>query len=222
MTLVLKEEVFLANKRKKITIYKHSLAKFRGCWYVGCTVDHAVGDADRQIVKKAVELSETTDTILVSEDTDLLFFFYTMLVRTQGTYFFALSQSRIQRGEAKFGIYSCVSKLLGQIVWKHIIHSCNLRTWQRIKSLWSRLRALIECIHTQRTIQKASNNFFKWVTIKRTIVAAGERALAILYNGKDDDRDQMRYSMFCEKLVSSKTQVKPQVLLPPHCGCFVK
>ena len=65
---------------------------------------HAVGDADRQIVKKAVELSETTDTILVSEDTDLLFFFYSMLVRTQRTYFFALSQSRIQRGEAKFGI----------------------------------------------------------------------------------------------------------------------
>ena len=38
----------------------------------GCTVHHAVGNADCLIVKKAVELSETTDTILVDEDTDLL------------------------------------------------------------------------------------------------------------------------------------------------------
>ena len=41
-----------------------------------------------------------------------------------------------------------------------------------------------------------------------------ERAFAILYNGKDDDLDQMRYSMFCDKLVSSKTQIKPEVLPP--------
>ena len=39
---------------------------------------HALGDADHLIVKKAVELSETTDTILVSEDTDLLGFSFTL------------------------------------------------------------------------------------------------------------------------------------------------
>ena len=33
---------------------------------------HAVGDPDHLIMKKAVEMSETTDTILVGEDTDLL------------------------------------------------------------------------------------------------------------------------------------------------------
>ena len=32
---------------------------------------HAVGDADLLIVKKAAELSETTDTILLREDADL-------------------------------------------------------------------------------------------------------------------------------------------------------
>ena len=69
----------------------------------------ALGDADHLIVKKAVELSETTDTIFVGEDTDYWFFFYTMLVRTQRRYFFVLSQSRIQPGEARSGIYSCVS-----------------------------------------------------------------------------------------------------------------
>ena len=36
-----------------------------------CTVHHAAGDADLLIVKKAAELSETADTVLVGEDTDL-------------------------------------------------------------------------------------------------------------------------------------------------------
>ena len=58
MALVLKKEVFLANKRNKqrfINILSLKLGD------VGCTVRHAVGDADRLIVKKAVELSEMTD-----------------------------------------------------------------------------------------------------------------------------------------------------------------
>ena len=45
---------------------------------------HTVSDADLLTVKKAAELSETTDTILVGEDTDFSFFFYNMLVRTHG------------------------------------------------------------------------------------------------------------------------------------------
>ena len=69
MALVLKKEVFLANKKNKqrfINILGQKLED------AGCTVCHAVGDADRLIVKKAAELRGTTDTILVSEDTDLL------------------------------------------------------------------------------------------------------------------------------------------------------
>ena len=48
--------------------------------------------------------------------------------------------------------------------------------------------------------------------ITHLIVTVGERPLAILYNGKDDDLDQMQYSMFCDKLVSRKMQIKPKVL----------
>ena len=67
MALVLKKEVFLANKKNKqrfINIHGQKLED------AGCTVHHALGDADHLIVKKAVELSETADTILVDEDTD--------------------------------------------------------------------------------------------------------------------------------------------------------
>ena len=63
----IEEGSIFGKREKQITIYKHSWAKVRGC-----TLHHAVGDADRLIVKKAVELPETTDSVLVSEDADLL------------------------------------------------------------------------------------------------------------------------------------------------------
>ena len=59
----------MANKKNKQLFFNILGQKLEDA---GCTVHHAVGDADRLIVKKAVEFSQTTDTILVSEDTDLL------------------------------------------------------------------------------------------------------------------------------------------------------
>ena len=69
MALVLKKEIFLANKKSRqpfINIIGQKLED------AVCTVHHAVVDADGLIVNKAIELSEATDKILVGEDTDLL------------------------------------------------------------------------------------------------------------------------------------------------------
>ena len=44
---------------------------------------------------------------------------------------------------------------------------------------------------------------------------AGEILLSHLYKGKGtEDLNKMRYNMFCEKLVTLKSQVEPQMLLP--------
>ena len=66
-------------------------------------------------------------------------------------------------------------------------------------------------MHKEQFKQQALT-FSNELSLKEHIVTVGERALAILYNGKDDDLDQMRYSMFCDKLVSRKMQIKPKVL----------
>ena len=68
-------------------------------------------------------------------------------------------------------------------------------------------------MHREQLKQQAIT-FSNELSSKERIVAAGERALAILYNGKDDDLHQMRYSMFCDKRISSKMQIKPEVLPP--------
>ena len=69
MALLIKKEIFLANRKNKQRFINILGQKSEDA---GCTVQHAVDDADVLIVKKAVELSETTDTILVCEDKDLL------------------------------------------------------------------------------------------------------------------------------------------------------
>ena len=118
MALVLKKEVFFVNKKNKQQFINILVQKLEDA---GGTVHHAVGDADRLIVKKAVELPETTDTFLVSENTDLLVLllhYASQNIGIQGRYFFVLSQSGMQRVEAKSGIYSCVSKLLDQMCVK--------------------------------------------------------------------------------------------------------
>ena len=75
---------------------------------------------------------------------------------------------------------------------------------------WLSLKALM----CKEQFKQQARTFSNELSSKEPIVAIGERALAILYNGKYDDVKQMWYSMFCDKLVSSKTQIKSKILPP--------
>ena len=72
----------------------------------------------------------------------------------------------------------------------------------------------LEAFMRNEQFKQQAITFSNELSSKEQIVATGERALAILYNGEDDDLDQMQHSMFCDKPVSSKTQIKPEVLPP--------
>ena len=121
----------------------------------------------------------------------------------------------MQRGEAKSGTYNCVSKPLDQVCVKSILFIHAILECDTTSSLYGigKGLSLKPFMHKEQFKQQAIT-FSNELSSKEQIVAAGQRALAILYNGKDDDLDQMRYSMFCDKLVSSKKQVKPEVLPP--------
>ena len=69
MVIKSRKEKFLSNEVNKqgfINLLSEKLEK------AGCTTVHAEGDADVLIVTRAVEYAQTTDTILVGDDTDLL------------------------------------------------------------------------------------------------------------------------------------------------------
>ena len=69
MTLTLKKDLFLKNKGNRQTFIKMLGKKVRGS---GFRVFHADDDADVLIVKKATEVSQTANTAVIGDDTDLL------------------------------------------------------------------------------------------------------------------------------------------------------
>ena len=65
----LKKKDFLSNitnKQKFLMLLSDYLQR------AGCTTAHATGDADMLIVGKAIESSQSKDTVLIGDDTDLL------------------------------------------------------------------------------------------------------------------------------------------------------
>ena len=52
-------------------------------------------------------------------------------------------------------------------------------------------------------------------SLKEDVIAAGEEALIILYNGKvERSLDSLRYKRYCDKVASSSSYVHPQTLPP--------
>ena len=68
-TMNVKKDLFLSNKKNKqsfISLLSRTLEQ------IGCQVSHARGDADMLIVQTAVQSASRCNTVLVSDDTDLL------------------------------------------------------------------------------------------------------------------------------------------------------
>ena len=56
---------------------------------------------------------------------------------------------------------------------------------------------------------------------KEDIIAAGEKALVCLYNGKDEEGlDGMRYCRYCEKVSTRTSQAQPQSLPPTSAAAM--
>ena len=69
MTLTLKKDLFLKNKESKQAFIKMLGKELQS---FGLRVFHADDDADVLIVKKAIEVSQTANTAVIGDDTDLL------------------------------------------------------------------------------------------------------------------------------------------------------
>ena len=85
----------MANKKSKHKLLGQTLEGG------GYPVHHSVGDADLLIVNKAVELSETMDTILVCEGTDLIVLILHNAVHNTRKIFFCLNPKQNERVEVK-------------------------------------------------------------------------------------------------------------------------
>ena len=176
---------------------------------VGCIVYHAKSDADTLIVSKAIESALTSETIVVGEDTDLLVLLLYHADLNSHKIFFKSDMKQNLRSETVIRDILSIKEALGVIVCKnilfiHAIAGCDTTSGLFGTGQGSPLKMLKENEHFRKNARK----FNKDNSTSKEIMEAGEILLS--HGEGTEDLNKMRYNMFCEKLVTLKSQLEPQ------------
>jgi hypothetical protein len=211
MDAPMKKEHFLANKNNKqrfINMLGKELKKQH------CQVYHAVGDADVLIVQKAVEWAATTNTVLVGDDTDLLILLcYHANLRSNDLFFCPEQKNakKIRVWNIKAIKEQLGSELCENILFLHGILGCD--TTSRLYGIGK--GASLKRFKKNAVFREQAKVFNTPSASPDNVIAAGEKALVAIYNGKPSDTlDSLRYKRFCEKVASNSSYVQPQSLPP--------
>ena len=180
-----------------------------------CQTYHSQADADLLIVQKAVESARNVNTVLVGDDTDLLILlcYYTEMDAHD---LFFQPEPRANSTRRRVWNIKVLKEKLGQdvcnnILFIHAILGCD--TSSRVHGIGkgASLKKFLVSHHFRNQAQV----FNIPSASKKDVVAAGEKALVYLYNGKSDEGlDSLRYRRYCEKLATNTSQVQPQSLPP--------
>ena len=215
MVISSKKDVFLSNTSNKqhfITFLGDKLMS------VGCTVHHAKADADVLIVQKAVESAQTSATIVVGEDTDLLVLLcYHADKDAHNIFFKPKPKTNAKRKMKRIWNIKQTKERLGDhvcrnILFVHAVLGCD--TTSRIFGIGKSTALKKLCSNPHFSRQAEVFNLPLTETSVDDVVTAGERALVCLYNGKDECLDDLRYRRFCQKVSTSTTPVKAKTLPP--------
>ena len=218
MVLKLKKDVFLsntANKQQLINLLGEKLQ------LSGCNIIHAPGDADLMIVQMAVQSAESITTVLVGDDTDLLVLLcHHADTSARDLFFIPQPKQRsttrkireIKKTKAALGPETCANTL-----FVHAVLGCD--TTSGIHGIGKGLA--LKKITKGTQFQEQAEVFNNEGATKSDIIAAGEKALVCLYNGRSDESlDSLRYSRFCQKITTGTSFVQPECL-PPSSAAAV-
>ena len=133
---------------------------------------------------------------------------------------FSRSQELIQR-DGRSGT-KVLKEKLGEDVWNnilfiHAIRGCD--TTSRVHGIGkgASLKKFLFSHHFHAQAQVFNNISAS----KEDVVAAGEKALVCLYNGKPDEGlDSLRYRRYCEKVATNTSRIQPQSLPPTSAAAM--
>ena len=136
----------------------------------------AVGDADHLIVKKAVELSETTDTILVGEDTDLLVLFFHYAGKNTRKIFLCPEPKQNATRRSKVWDIQLCQQALGSDVCEIVLFIHAIVGWDTTSSLYGISKEFsLKAFMRKKQIKQQAITFSNELSSKEQIVVAGER-----------------------------------------------
>lgn len=213
MPVTTRKEHFLANKENKqrfIFMLSEELQK------KNCETHHAAGDADLLIVLKAIESAATTDTVLVGDDTDLIVLLCYHANLDSNDLFFRPEPKKTTKRPRIWNIKAIKEKLgpevCNNILFLHAFLGCD--TTSHLFGIGKGIS--LKKFRASITFREQAEVFNTYPATQNDVITAGEKALAIIYNGKSTDTlDSLRHQRFCEKVASKSWQhVKPQTLPP--------
>ena len=188
---------------------------------VNCQTYHSQADADLLIVQKAVVSARNVNTVLVGDDTDLLILLCFHTEMDAHDLFFQ-PEPRANLTRRRVWNIKVLKEKLGEdvcnnILFIHTILGCD--TTSRVHGIGkgASLKKFLFS-HYFRAQAQVFNNIS---ASKKDVVAAGEKALVCLYNGKSDEGlDSLRYRRYCEKVVTNISRVQPQSLTPTSAAAM--
>lgn len=212
MQLTTSKEEFLSNVKNK-SLFLKMLGDFLKKRHISCVT--ADGDADGLIVKTAIQQSNSSDTVLVGDDTDLLILLlHDATVSGHQLCFF----NQGKRGSAgKWWDIKLIREILGvetcrSILFVHAILGCD--TTSRLNRIGKSV-ALKKVISNHEGFLQVVNVFMQPSASKEEIDAAGEKALLILHGGeKFPSLNVLRWETFKKKVATATKYVQPEDLPP--------
>ncbi len=179
-----------------------------------CKSYYASDDSDLLIVKKAVVCHCNEDSVGWDNTDMLVLLCYHATLDTCSLLF----KPEPKRNAKKIRVWDiqAVKQQLGAEVCKHILflHSfLGCDTTSRLHGLGK--GNVLKKFREKRRFAELARVLHSQLSLKQNIIAAGEEALIILYNGKGEKSlDSLRYRRYCDKVASSSCYVHPQTLPP--------
>ena len=210
MQLTMTKENFLSNTSNKLMFIQFLGESLKGA---NCEVHHARNDADYLIARKAVQSAETIDAVLIGEDTDLLILLlFHSNIESHDLFFTSNpkggSKSKVWNiKRAKLNLGSYVSK---NILFIHAFLGCD--TTSRLFGIGK--GSILKKFKTNLILKQSAEVFDSQAASPHAIQSAGERALVVMYNGKNETLDALRYKKYCEKVATSVKHLEPRQLPP--------
>ena len=216
MQVTSKREEFLSNAKNKqrfINLLSDALCR------ANCQVKQAPGDADVTIVRAAVDSGQSTPTVLVGDDTDLLVLLcYHTDIHGCDVFFRPEPKTNVTR--RRVWNIKKVKQQLGpevceNLLFIHAFLGCD--TTSRIFGLGK--GAALKKFISSAYFREQAKVFSHDSSTQDEILLAGENSLVCLYGGRPGQKlDILRYQKYCEKVASRSTRIQPQSLPPTSCA----
>ena len=200
-------EKFLANpsnKQRFINLLSETLMK------LGFQIHHAKDDADCLIVKTTLDVTASSTTVLIGEDTDLLVLLLCHVTdNLYGVYFMPSGRKAklwdIKTARAQIGTETCK-----RLLFAHAISGCD--TTSRMMNIGKSLP--VKLLRKSTLFQKIADVFVAANTHQET-EEAGEKAVVLLYGGEEKDSlNHLRYVKYVQKVAISTKSFQPSSLPP--------